>query len=185
MKTSAGTDYGYEGNVVLLSTFSIPATVQPGTDLPLVGDLRWLVCHDICIPQRTELKASMRVSDAATVDNHARALLVAAAERIPKPLPEALHLTASSSRDALRLSFTLPGNLTSAIFFPAEPEQIDNAAPQQLASIGEINQLELKKSDHLQRDPERLQGVLVFNGQDAYQVDVPIHRSVVRKEKKQ
>jgi len=184
MKTGAGTDYGYAGNVVLLSTLNIPPSVQPGTDLPVAGELRWLVCHDTCIPQRAELRTNVRVSNAVTVDNHAESLIAAAAERIPKPLPEALHLTASSSHDAFRLSFAPSGKVASVEFFPSEEEQIENAAPQVFTSTAGINHLELKKSDHLQRDPERLQGVLVFNGRDSYQVDVPIRSSTAHKEKR-
>jgi DsbC/DsbD-like thiol-disulfide interchange protein len=184
MKTSAGTDYGYEGNVVLLSTLNIPAKVQAGTDLAIDGDLRWLVCHDTCIPQHAELSANVRISNTATVDSRAHLLLTAASERIPKPLPDGFELTASGTHDHLRLSFGLGSNIVRAVFFPAEPEQIDNAAPQELANAGGVVGLDLKKSDHLQSDPKRLKGVLVLNEQNSYQVDVPISRSASYKEKK-
>jgi thiol:disulfide interchange protein DsbD len=185
----AGTDYGYQGNVVLLSTLNIPATVQPGSDLPIAGDLRWLVCHDTCIPQRAELKATLRIANTAKVDPRVHTLLDAAAERIPKPLPVTLQLTATSTRDTLRLSIASnrkpsSSTIAHAVFFPAEPEQIDNTAPQKLENIGGVARLELKKSDHLQHDPEHLNGVLVLNERDTYQVDVPIHDTAARKEKK-
>jgi thiol:disulfide interchange protein DsbD len=194
LSNSAGTDYGYEGNVVLLSTLNIPATAEPGGNLAVAGDLRWLVCHDICIPQRAELKAAMRIANTATVDNRAHVLLDAAAERMPKPLPEALHLTATSTHDTLRLSFVSKNKassgeasnpkIASAVFFPSEPEQIDNAAPQEFAEAGGMVRLELKKSDHLQRDPERLEGVLVLNQRDSYQVDVPVRKPAAHKERR-
>jgi DsbC/DsbD-like thiol-disulfide interchange protein len=187
LKTSAGTDYGYEGTVVLLSTLNIPATVRPGSNLMVAGDLRWLVCNDICIPQRAALKANLRISNAATVDELAHALLTANT-RIPKPLPESFHLTATSSHDNLQLSFALgnkvSGKIAYAVFFPAEPEQIDNAAPQELATSDGIARLKLKKSDHLQRDPDRLNGVLVLDEQDSYQVDVPIRSPAAHEERK-
>jgi len=190
LTNSAGTDYGYQGNVVLLSTLNIPAAVQPGSDLPIAGDLRWLVCHDTCIPQRAELKANIRIANPTTVDPRAHALLDAAAERIPRPLPDGLHLTVTRTRDTLRLSIasdTKPSSSTIAhpVFFPAEPEQIDNAAPQKLENLGSsVARLELKKSDHLQHDPEHLNGVLVLNQQDSYQVDVPIRGTTAHKERK-
>jgi thiol:disulfide interchange protein DsbD len=189
LNNTAGTDYGYEGSVVLLSALDIPATVQPGSNLPITGDLRWLVCHDTCIPQRAELKASMRIANTPTVDNRAHALLDAAAERIPKPLPDSFHLMATSTPDDLRLSIALNSKISSstithAVFFPAEPEQIDNAAPQKLENAGGVLRLELKKSDHLQRAPEHLNGVLVLNAQDSYQVEVPIRGSTAHKERK-
>lgn len=189
LNNPAGTDYGYQGNTVLLATLNIPAAAQPGSNLPIAGDLRWLVCHDTCIPQRAELEANMRIANATTVDPRAHALLEAAAERIPRPLPDGLQLTATSTHDTLRLSIAserkLPGStIARAVFFPAEPEQIDNAAPQKLEDIGSVARLELKKSDHLQHDPEHLNGVLVLNEQNSYQVDVPIHGTAARKERK-
>jgi hypothetical protein len=75
--------------------------------------------------------------------------------------------------------------ITHAEFFPGEPEQIDNAAPQRLANSGGIVRLALKKSDHLQREPERLKGVLVLNKEDSYQLDVPVRTSAQRKRRKQ
>ena len=159
LNNSAGTDYGYQGDVVLLSTLNIPATVQPGSNPTVAGDLRWLVCHDVCIPQRTELKGNIRIASVATVDERAHALLNAAAARIPKPLPGSFHLAATSTHDSLQLSFSsrdpassdrAPGDkIARAVFFPAEPEQVDNAAPQVVANSGGMVRLELKKSDHL------------------------------------
>lgn len=185
MNNSAGTDYGYQGNAVLLSTLNISKAVQSGSSVLMVGDLSWLVCHDICIPQHAELRAKMRISNNASIDHRVHELLDTAAERIPGPLPDRVHLTATSSRDHLRLSIASNDNVAHAVFFPAEPEQIDNAAPQELANDGSIVRLELKKSDHLQRDPESLEGVLVLNEQNSYQIDVPLHSETAHKERKQ
>lgn len=181
MPTSAGTDYGYQGDAVLLATLGIPASVQPGTNLPIAADLRWLVCHDICMPQHAQLKASLPIANSASLDSSAHQLLAAAAERIPGPLPASFHLAVASSRDHLRLRFSPGTKVTSAIFFPAEPEQIDNAAPQEFDTIGNISRLELKKSDNLQRDPQRLQGLLVLNGQRAYQVSIALQPNALRR----
>jgi len=219
LKTGAGTDYVYEGNAVLLSILKTPLAAQPGTNLTIAADLRWLVCSDTCIPQRAELQASVRMAsadgksgDAAAMDSRTRELLTAAAERIPKPLPARLHLTASGSRDKLRLDITnivtnnvtntvtynathgvtdgvthdratdkvLPTTIASASFFPAEPEQIDNAAPQEFSNAGNMVSLGLKKSDHLLRDPKHLRGLLLLNEQDSYEVDVPIRELAAR-----
>jgi DsbC/DsbD-like thiol-disulfide interchange protein len=174
MPNPAGTDFGYQGDAVLLSTLSVPASVQPGANLPIVADLRWLVCHDICMPQRAELKANLPIAAASVVDPRAQQLLDSASARIPRALPSSFHLTAASSPDHFRLSFVSATKPATALFFPAVPEQIDNAAPQQLSATGSTTQLELKKADNLQRDPARLEGLLVLNGQDSYQVNIPI-----------
>jgi thiol:disulfide interchange protein DsbD len=183
LSTTAGTDYGYQGNVVLLSTFTVSAATQPGTSLPIAATVNWLVCHDICIPQRAQLDATLRVATPATQDGNAHSLLTAAAQQIPTPLPASFHLAASNSSANFRLSLIAPAAVASAIFFPANSGQIDNSAPQQLSVAGNTTRLELKKSDYLQHDPERLQGLLVLNGKDSYQVDVPLRTSHAAKEK--
>ena len=150
LTTGAGTDYGYEGSVVLPATLSIPAAAQPGSDLPIAGDVRWLVCHDICIPQRAEVKATLHIANAASVDRRAQALLDAGSQRLAGPLPDGFHLMASSLGDHLRLSFDAGGRGAGAVFFPAEPEQIDNSARQEVTQSGGKTEIELKKSEHLQ-----------------------------------
>lgn len=181
LKTSAGTDYGYEGPVVLLSTLQIPAAAQSGTTMEVAGDLRWLVCHDICIPQRAELKAPVRVGNANHVNDDVHTVLVAAASRVPKPMPASLHASAVSSPGDFQLLFLANEQIGSAEFFPAEPEQVNDSAPQEIAVRSGVARLELKESDHLIRVPERLRGVLVLNGHEAYEIDLPIQHSTGQK----
>jgi thiol:disulfide interchange protein DsbD len=173
LKTSAGTDFGYAGNAVLLSTMRIPAAARPGSRLAIGGEVRWLVCHDICVPQRAEVKAEVRVAEAATVDERAKAALDAASQRIPRPLPASFELRVESACDKFVLTYAeqLSKAGSDEYFFPAEAEQIDNdeATPELRTGHSIISWL--KKSDHLQHDPARLAGVLVFGGQEAYEVD--------------
>jgi DsbC/DsbD-like thiol-disulfide interchange protein len=176
LETSAGVDYAYEGRVVLLSTVRIPAAASPGGTMQIAGALRWLVCSDVCIPQAAEVKMPVRVATAAIADGRAEQLLKAAAGRLPQPLPAELHASAVSSPESFDVIFASK-RVAHAEFFPAEPEQIDNAAPQTLINHNGSSQLQLKKSDHLQTDPERLTGVLVLDGR-AYQIDLPVHASV-------
>jgi DsbC/DsbD-like thiol-disulfide interchange protein len=184
MTTTAGTDYGYQGTTVLLSTLHIPATTQPGTTLELVGDLRWLVCHDICVPQHTQLKAPIRIASAASIDHSAQQALQTATERIPQPLPESFRPSAAELPGAFRLTLISAQPISQAQFFPGEEEQIDNSAPQSLTNRAGTTSLTLKKSEYLRKDPERLRGVILLNGRDAYQLDVPIQTSAMQKQNK-
>jgi thiol:disulfide interchange protein DsbD len=183
LSNPAGTDYGYEGTTILLSTLQIPPTAQSGSTMELGGELRWLVCHDICVPQRTQLKAPIRIASAISIDHTARQLLQAAAERVPKPFPASFHARVTSSPDVFNLTFSSKERIVQAEFFPSEAEQIDNEAPQRLTEHGQVTRLTLKKSDHLRQDPEHLRGVLILEGRNAYQIDVPIHSSSLRKER--
>jgi DsbC/DsbD-like thiol-disulfide interchange protein len=181
MKNPAGTDYGYEGTTILLTSLQIPSTAKPGTTIEASGDLRWLVCHDICVPQSSQLSVPIRIADATTVDGAARLLFQSAAERVPKPLPARFRPSVTSLPDSLRLSLVSSEPITQAEFFPSEAEQIDNGAPQALATHGGVLRLTLKKSENLQRLPERLRGVIVLNGRDGYELDVPVHSSPTQK----
>jgi thiol:disulfide interchange protein DsbD len=177
LTTTAGTDYGYEGTVVLLSTLSVSPSAQPGNTMEVAGDLRWLVCHDICVPQRTELRAPLHIASTTVLNQEAYALLHAAAERIPKPLPAGFHASVTSSRDHLQLALVPREPVAQAEFFPSEAEQINDSAPQEMTDRAGIIRLTIRKSDDLQHDPARLRGVLLLNGRDSYQLDVPIRTS--------
>jgi DsbC/DsbD-like thiol-disulfide interchange protein len=174
LKTTAGTDYGYEGTTILLSRLQIPSTAQPGTTIEVSGDLRWLVCHDICIPQRTDLRVPIRIANATSVEGAAHLLLQSAAERVPKPLPAYFHPTVTSSPESLRLTLASSEPIRQAEFFPSESEQVENAAAQAFTTHAGVFRLTLKKSENLQHDPQRLKGVIVINGRDAYELDAPV-----------
>lgn len=183
LTTTAGTDYGYEGTTVLLSSLQIPPTAQPGATLEVSGNLRWLVCHNICVPQRAQLSAPLRIAGTGSVDESARSLLQSAAERIPKPLPSRFRPLATSSAGSFRLTLVTGEPVTKAEFFPAEAEQIDDQAPPALLTNPGVLHLTLKKAENLGQDPRRLKGVIVLNGRDAYEVDAPI-RSLARQKQR-
>lgn len=181
LNTTAGTDYGYEGTTVLLSTLQIPASIHPGSTIDVGGDLRWLVCRDVCIPQRAQLRVPLRVASTSTLDDKAHLHLQSDAERIPNPLPVSFNPVVTSTADSFRLTLAASNAVTQAEFFPAEEEQIDNGAPQNVSTRGGALRLILKKADNLQRDPERLKGLIVLNGSKSYQIDVPVHRAAAQK----
>jgi thiol:disulfide interchange protein DsbD len=180
LTTSAGTDFGYQGTTVLLSSLRLPTTPPSGT-ITAGGELRWLVCHDICIPQSTHLEAPIRIAGAASVNDSAHQLLQSAAERLPKPLPASYRPEAASSQDSFRLTLLSSEPITQAEFFPGEEGQIDNGAVQDFASQAGKFSLTLKRSEYLRTEPQHLRGVLVLNGREAYQLDAPIHASAISK----
>ena len=175
LTTSAGTDFGYEGTTVLLSSLQVPAAAQPGT-ISVGGELHWLVCHDICIPQRTHIEAPLRIAGSTSIDDAARGLLQAAAERLPRPLPASYRADAASLPDDFRLTVESSEPITRAEFLPSEEAQIDNGAPQELASHDGKFSLTLKKSEYLRQQPEHLKGILMLNG-NAYVFDAAVHSS--------
>lgn len=183
LTTTAGTDFGYQGTIVLLSTLRLPATLPPGT-IRVGGELRWLACHDICVPQSGQLEAPIRIGSAASIDEAARQLLQAAAGRLARPLPARYRAEAASLPDGFRLTLVTGrvtnAPITRAEFFPGEEAQIDNGAPQEWTDQGGKVSMTLKKSEYLQQEPKHLKGILVLNEGDAYLVDAPVRSSVHR-----
>lgn len=184
LTTSAGTDFGYQGTTMLLSSLQVPTITQPGT-ITVGGELHWLVCHDICVPQSTHLEAPIRIAIAASVNDSARQLFQSAAERLPTRLPAKYRPEAVSSRDSFRLTLVSSQPITRAEFFPSDEAQIDNGAPQVLVSHANKVSLTLKKSDYLRQQPQHLRGVLVLNGRDSYLLDASIHSSATQKGSRQ
>jgi thiol:disulfide interchange protein DsbD len=54
-QTGTVTSYGYENQVTLLSTVTVPADLEAGSSFPIKATVSWLVCKDVCIPQQVEL----------------------------------------------------------------------------------------------------------------------------------
>src|SRR5215213_8108963 len=61
-------NYGYEDEVVLLSSLTPPANAAPG-NYTLRANAEWLVCKDVCIPEKGTLELSMPVAAAEPAPN--------------------------------------------------------------------------------------------------------------------
>ncbi len=58
---AAGTTYGYEDEVILLSRMHVPAQVPDGSTVTLEMEVTWLVCKDICISLSDTLRLEIPV----------------------------------------------------------------------------------------------------------------------------
>jgi thiol:disulfide interchange protein len=81
-------NYGYEGELLLPLRYTAPANAQPGRTLRLQAAASWLVCRDICIPEKATLNLVLPVAAAgATPEPTAHAALFAkTAARQARPL---------------------------------------------------------------------------------------------------
>ena len=64
------------------------------------------------------------------------------------------------------------------IFFPLDPGQIDNSAPQELQPTPSGAKITLKKSDLLLKPISILRGVLVIPGGRAYWIEAPVRQPI-------
>src|SRR5262245_12183102 len=80
--------FGYSGQVVLLVRISAPDGVVPGSRARLRGQVSWLVCEKICIPEEARVELTLPVVAATPPADPRGAPLIAAARRgVPTPSP--------------------------------------------------------------------------------------------------
>lgn len=172
LTNAAGVDYGYEGQATLLTKLKVPASAKPGA-ANLVANVKWLVCKEQCIPQKAQAQLSLNVAAKSAVNADTRAQITAARSKLPKTLPGDWKANVVTNPRQLLLNF-MPGvKVEQAVFFPAEPQVIENAAPQKLSSTSVRAQLALDRVRGVKK-PAALKGVLVLDGADAYTVNLPI-----------
>lgn len=166
-------DYGYHGDVLL----AVPVRVSPSARTGAAAitlEAKWLICREVCLPDRAQLQVSLPVGPEAR-DNPATADLFAAnAKRLPQPFPAKWKATVQTTKDSLVVSLEIGRTLSQAGFFPLDPGQIDNAAPQKIEATPHGATITLTKSDLLVKPIRVLRGVLVLADGTAYHVEAPV-----------
>jgi thiol:disulfide interchange protein DsbD len=163
-------DYGYENQVLLLTMLQRhmehPAGPPPQTGT-INATVKYVVCREICIPGTAHLNLS--VADA--IGNPANAdLFRQTRAQTPKPAPADWEPVAASQKDTFILSVKTKTLVKSAYFFPLEPNQIENSAPQIFADAPDGFRITLRKSDQLMKPPFELKGVIVLGNGSAYEI---------------
>ena len=172
LENAAGVDYGYNEQATLLTKVKVPATAKSGPN-DLKADLRWLVCKDVCVPQKGTATATVRVAPTTISDPNGKAVISAAKGQLPKTIPEEWKANVITSPGQMLLNFMPGTKVNDAVFFPIEKQVIENAAPQKLSATSTRAQLSLKR-DASGPKPKVLKGVLVVDGKDAYAVNLAV-----------
>jgi thiol:disulfide interchange protein/DsbC/DsbD-like thiol-disulfide interchange protein len=116
--------YVHAGEHVLLSSARIPASIAPGTRLPVKATLNWLACSDsLCVPERATVEIQL------TAGNGAASSDAPVIRRAEGALPREITATGGYELNEGRLSLTFPAgislNLRQARFFPDENGVLD------------------------------------------------------------
>ena len=183
-------NYGYEGEVLLLSRITPPRDLRPGTPITLTAQATWLVCsREHCIPEGGELSLALPVAANAGEDPRWAKPIAAARAALPVPPPtlSAWTLAARGGPGGVTLDLSPPAaaRLRELAFFPFEPGKIEPAAPQALARTDSGYRLALAAATQPVGEFTRLSGVLVSpdgfgsaTAARAVTIDVPIHGAV-------
>ena len=172
-------DYGYHGEALLMVPIHAPQLINDEQlhGLRFAVEAKWLVCREVCIPEHAGLELFLH--SGAIKDNPANAKLFNDAEKLlPAPMPHGWKAEADSRKDDFLLTVAAGKPITKAIFFPLDPGQIDNPAPQKLQTTASGAKIVLKKSDLLLKPLSRLRGVLVIPGGAAYRIEAPVRHPI-------
>jgi thiol:disulfide interchange protein DsbD len=169
-------NFGYEGEVLLLTRVTAPADLPVGKPVTLRAKASWLVCEVSCIPEDAELSITLPVARRASPDARWGKPIAAARALLPVPAPEGWSFGARSEEGGASLAIAPPGgvDLKEAFFLPYEEGKIEPAAPQRLAREGDGYRLALRAAAQPVGPFERVSGVLVSPQGPALAVDVPI-----------
>ena len=131
-------NFGYEGEVVLPLTVSVPTSAKLGESITLKGKAEWLVCKDVCIPEEGEVAVTLPVGekgkDAAPGPAAARFVAARAAKPGDASAWKATLFAAPNPMREVWLDVTAPANagaLTGLDVFPVQ-EQISDPSVQQV-----------------------------------------------------
>ncbi len=164
-------DYGYEGEVVFPILLHAAESLKPETNLEASAKVDWLVCREVCIPGKAELKLPISVAAAGTPGKVlAQGLIQSWQQRLPQPLPPEAKATFASTPSGFSVFLDTGRSETSAQFFPFDESQIDNPAKQQIKPLRNGLQIELKKDENLKGSLATLHGLVVFPDGRAFDV---------------
>jgi DsbC/DsbD-like thiol-disulfide interchange protein len=119
-------DFGYERDVLLRMSLDVPAGALNEKRLELRGEVRALICREVCIPGRAEVSLSVPVQDDAPAANPKVAALFNRAEsRLPVEMPSSWRLSAAQSGDQILLRISGTSVAAGAMFFPGSANQVE------------------------------------------------------------
>jgi thiol:disulfide interchange protein DsbD len=164
-------NYGYTGDVVLPVTMNVVPQGKGTGPARLVADVRWLVCHDICVPGRATLGLPWPLpeSDRGAAGDWAR-VIADARRQVPSPAPPAWQVSARDAGDSIVVTVKGDAKVGRGVFFPIAEGVIEESAPQKVEASGGVVTFTLKKSDQLTTTPKELRGVVKFDSGVAYEV---------------
>jgi thiol:disulfide interchange protein len=166
-------DFGYENEVLfpMRVTTSEKSPVGPAT---FHAKVDWLVCREVCIPEKAELDLSTSIREAPggglreAGDNPE--LWIHAWKPLPEPLPSDDSAVFQPTPAGFRLAVNTGQPETQAEFFPEDENVVSNPAPQTVTPMSTGLTLDLKKDPNFSTNPAQLKGVLELSGGRNYEI---------------
>ena len=155
-------NFGFEGDVLLPVTVSVPTAAKVGESVTFKGKAEWLVCKDVCIPEEGDVSVTLPVGKDAKPSATAPRF---AAARTATPgdassWKATLHTAVNPAREVW-LELLAPANaakLAALDVFPV-PEQVSDPSVQQVYRTDSGYAIKLKLVDGVKL-PDRMPIVL-------------------------
>jgi thiol:disulfide interchange protein DsbD len=125
-------NFGYEGEVLLLTDIMAPASATVGTPLLLKAKAEWLVCRETCIPEEAALELELPVAPRADPYPQWGKAIAATRDALPRPLAGWV-ASARAEGAKVVLTLTAPAGAatpSSVHFFPYHEGRIEPAGRQ-------------------------------------------------------
>ena len=177
------TNFGYEGELFLLTDVQVPAGLAAGAAVPITAKADWLVCEEICIPGDATFSFMLPVSnEPAAVDPKWAKTIERTRAQLPRQL-EGWNPDATLRGDdlVLRLSSAqAPGvRIHSLTLFPDQDGWIENASPQRMIRTASGYELRVTAAGAIRSKSGPLTGLIVAEpglalGVAAALVEVPV-----------
>ncbi len=168
-------DYGYPDEVLLPVEIQPPSELGEGAKAQFSADVHWLVCREICVPGHTVLELALPIGKGgAATPSKLHPLFTQVRAELPQRAPSSWKVTATLDQHHWTLNIDTGKREMEGIFFPLEPNQIENAAAQHASATPRGIKLEIPNSDQMLKPPARLSGVLVLGSRQGYLIDAPV-----------
>src|SRR5579883_195561 len=185
MQLQSIVNYVYSGELLLPVT--LHAGFALGKSVTIGADVRWLVCREICLPDKANVSISLPITSNPPQDDPAlKAEFAQVHSRILVPLPASARTRTVDDGQQFIVSISpldFPKDGTTE-FFPLVPDQTDNATAPRIAPSGKGLRILLKKSDRLLNPVTQLSGVVVLPDGRSFVVNSPV-TTVSAKRKKE
>lgn len=136
--------FGYKNETLLMVPLAVDGGVAARAEATVTADATWLVCEDICVPQRAQFSLALPVADRAAGPRNP--LFRTYRDSLPAEPP--LAADGRQTAQTIRISARLPDDGWRAgdglEFFPASEGAAEASAPQSIRLEGRRLVMELK-----------------------------------------
>lgn len=162
-------NYGYENEVTLLNKIKVPRESAAGSVFTINAKVKWLVCEELCIPQKVELTLDLPVVAAGVDAGQGSPLIEQARASLPGVSPWPISL--AYNKDVLSFQIAdvklQSATIKNIWFYPAEWGKVNHGAEQSWQLSGNKLELQLKPGEAPLTKDETLTGVLAVTEEGA------------------